>query len=165
MCNSNQEFSTELLQVYYARLFPYQQMFDWLSYGNDAAASPDSPFYKEMDKDYFLNREWSFTIEDDIYIRYQCFKGTIIGETSEWVLMWCLTKPLHMCPIYFSNVLAYSQPPLTLLLMCHLSSLPCSSYVYRPRRDENCHSETPASQDRYWCCVQRSAEGSHNHQA
>lgn len=26
------------------------------------------------ERDYFYRREWSFTIEDDIYIRYQCFR-------------------------------------------------------------------------------------------
>lgn len=31
--NSASEFSTELLEVYYKRLFPYDAMFDWLSYG------------------------------------------------------------------------------------------------------------------------------------
>jgi DNA primase small subunit len=72
--NSGQEFSVELLKVYYSRLFPYDQMFDWLAYGNDASVSSDAPFSNAMDKDFFHRREWSFTIEDDIYIRYQCFK-------------------------------------------------------------------------------------------
>lgn len=44
-------------------------MFNWLSYGNDV--SKDNSV---VDRDFFLNREWSFTIEDDIYIRYQCFR-------------------------------------------------------------------------------------------
>lgn len=68
--NKQSDFSVDLLRIYYGRLFPYQQMFDWLSYGNDAAKEGSSV----IDKDFFLRREWSFTIEDDIYIRYQCFK-------------------------------------------------------------------------------------------
>ena len=98
--NSIQEFSTDLLRLYYgkelfnslkslhvssyilshvplaisihdytARFFPYQQMFDWLSYGNDPSSTSNV-----VDKTFFARREWSFTIEDDIYIRYQSFK-------------------------------------------------------------------------------------------
>ena len=67
--NSIQEFSTDLLKVYYGRLVPYEDIFNWLSYGNDP--SKDSPF---IERDFFGRREWSFTIEDDIYIRYQSFK-------------------------------------------------------------------------------------------
>jgi DNA primase small subunit len=68
--NSIQEFSIDLLRVYYSRLFPYDAMFDWLSYGNDPKRTDNS----SIDKGYFPKREWSFTIEDDIYIRYQSFK-------------------------------------------------------------------------------------------
>lgn len=69
MTNSVQEFSTDLLKVYYGRLFPYNDIFDWLSYGNDPLK--ENP---HIERDYFGKREWSFTIEDDIYIRYQSFR-------------------------------------------------------------------------------------------
>lgn len=41
-------------------------MYKWLSYGAETAKDMD-------DRNYFLNREWSFTTRDDIYTRYRCF--------------------------------------------------------------------------------------------
>lgn len=57
-------FSPELLQMYYSRLFPFDLIHQWLSYGK---------------QQIFSHREFSFTIEpvpgEEIYIRYQSFKA------------------------------------------------------------------------------------------
>ncbi|XP_043537940.1 DNA primase small subunit isoform X2 [Chiloscyllium plagiosum] len=52
----------DLLPIYYRRLFPYSQYFRWLSYGG-------------VFKTYFQNREFSFTLKDDIYVRYLSFNN------------------------------------------------------------------------------------------
>eukprot|EP00753_Platysulcus_tardus_P005200 PLAT12986.1.p1 GENE.PLAT12986.1~~PLAT12986.1.p1 ORF type:complete len:472 (+),score=148.52 PLAT12986.1:116-1417(+) len=67
-------FSPDLLRVYYDRLFPYELITKWLSYGND----PDSD-HPAVERDFFLRREWSFTLlapdESEIYIRYRSYPG------------------------------------------------------------------------------------------
>ena len=69
-----QAFSAELLSLYYSRLFPYDEMYRWLSYGNnltDKSATGTTVGNPE----YFYHREISFTLEDDIYIRYLNFRN------------------------------------------------------------------------------------------
>ncbi|TMW57238.1 hypothetical protein Poli38472_003163 [Pythium oligandrum] len=56
---AHEEFSTDLLQLYYDRLFPYEQMTKWLAYDGGET--------------YLFRRELSFTLENDTYIRYKAF--------------------------------------------------------------------------------------------
>eukprot|EP00088_Acartia_fossae_P045308 TRINITY_DN4870_c0_g1_i6.p1 TRINITY_DN4870_c0_g1~~TRINITY_DN4870_c0_g1_i6.p1 ORF type:complete len:410 (-),score=113.21 TRINITY_DN4870_c0_g1_i6:728-1957(-) len=62
-------FSSELLAQYYKRLFPYSHFVQWLSYGN-------------VDKNYLAHREFSFTLEDDIYMRYLTFTNQAEFEAA-----------------------------------------------------------------------------------
>ncbi|XP_046410494.1 DNA primase small subunit [Neodiprion pinetum] len=48
----------DLLPLYYQRLFPFHDYYRWLSYG---------------DPSVFSRREFSFTVRDDVYIRYRSF--------------------------------------------------------------------------------------------
>ncbi|XP_024945620.1 DNA primase small subunit [Cephus cinctus] len=58
---SGTEQLEDLLPIYYTRLFPFHDYYRWLSYGNS---------------DLFERREFSFTIADDIYIRYKSFANS-----------------------------------------------------------------------------------------
>lgn len=50
----------DLLPIYYRRLFPYEPYCKWLAAGN-------------TDKTFLARREFSFTLKDDIYLRYLSF--------------------------------------------------------------------------------------------
>ncbi|XP_066193553.1 DNA primase small subunit [Sylvia atricapilla] len=50
----------ELLPVFYRRLFPHGPYGRWLTYGG-------------VVKNYFQQREFSFTLRDDVYLRFQSF--------------------------------------------------------------------------------------------
>lgn len=92
----NEDFSPELLRIYYDRLFPYLQYFRWLSYGNNPkSASPG------VQKDYFVRREFCFVLQGDIFCRYQCFKD--IDEFK--------AKVMSQQPIRMELGAVYSHPP------------------------------------------------------
>ena len=52
----------DLLPIYYRRLFPFKSYMEWISGGNP-------------DKNYISKREFSFTLQDDIYLRYLSFSS------------------------------------------------------------------------------------------
>jgi len=79
--DSSVVFSPELLGMYYARLFPYQLLYSWLSY-DPATINPNNTTNTTKNgtshtPTTFPRREFSMTIEptpgNEVYIRYQSF--------------------------------------------------------------------------------------------
>ncbi|KAL3498981.1 hypothetical protein ACH5RR_041713 [Cinchona calisaya] len=63
------------LKVYYGKFFPHADIFKWMSYGNDGK-------HPGCDYSYFRRREFSFTLDNDIYLRFQSFNGLSEMENS-----------------------------------------------------------------------------------
>ncbi|KAH8257614.1 hypothetical protein KR038_012098 [Drosophila bunnanda] len=74
----NREMLMDMLPVYYRRLFPHMPFYRWLSYGL-------------TEDGIFCNREISFTLHDDIYLRYLCFESQ-----AEFEKEICLKVPVKM---------------------------------------------------------------------
>lgn len=63
-----------LLRIYYERLFPFRRLYQWLNDGSEQHPNSLS----------FSNREFSFTLQDDVYLRFQSFNSE--SEFQERVL-------------------------------------------------------------------------------
>lgn len=50
----------ELLRIFYQRFFPWRYLFQWLNH----SPTPTNDF---------VHREFAFTLQSDIYLRYQSF--------------------------------------------------------------------------------------------
>ncbi|KFK32988.1 hypothetical protein AALP_AA6G314800 [Arabis alpina] len=69
------EFNVHYLQLYYGKLFPYIEFHKWLSYGHDGK-------HPGCDESYFNRREFSFTLQNDVYTRYRSFKNASAMEND-----------------------------------------------------------------------------------
>lgn len=67
-------FDIDRLKIYYEKAFPYDLMFRWMAYDkfeNKTLRSLDDG----TESGYFNRREFSFTLENDVYCRYQSFNS------------------------------------------------------------------------------------------
>ncbi|ESR52603.1 DNA primase [Citrus sinensis] len=83
-------FNPNYLKVYYGRLFPHADIFKWMSYGNDGR-------HPGCDKSYFGRREFSFTLDNDIYLRFQSFNSE--SELENSIKEKCPSK-IDIGPVY-----------------------------------------------------------------
>ncbi|CAM6096530.1 unnamed protein product [Calypogeia fissa] len=69
------EFNPDFLRFYYGKLFPFAEMHKWLSYGHDGK-------HPGCDGSFFGRREFSFTLEKEIYLRYLSFRDASEMESA-----------------------------------------------------------------------------------
>ncbi|KAL6998031.1 hypothetical protein U1Q18_008155 [Sarracenia purpurea var. burkii] len=83
-------FNANYLKAYYGKLFPHGDIFKWMSYGNDGK-------HPGCNISYFGRREFSFTLDNNIYMRYQSFKSA--SELEKSINEKCPVK-IDIGPVY-----------------------------------------------------------------
>ncbi|KAL4359608.1 uncharacterized protein [Arachis hypogaea] len=69
------EFNPSYLKIYYSKLFPHADLYRWMSYGNDGK-------HPACDSSYLGRREFSYTLDNDIFVRYNTFNSATELENS-----------------------------------------------------------------------------------
>ncbi|XP_051129753.1 uncharacterized protein LOC127250486 [Andrographis paniculata] len=83
-------FNVNYLKIYYGKLFPFKDVHKWMSYGNDGK-------HPGCDQSYFGRREFSFTLDNDIYLRFQSFNN--VAELGNAIKEKCPVK-IDIGPVY-----------------------------------------------------------------
>ncbi|XP_076894687.1 uncharacterized protein LOC143547056 [Bidens hawaiensis] len=83
-------FNSSYLKLYYGRLFPHADMSKWMAYASDRG-------HPSCDKSYFGRREFSFTLDNDIYVRFQSFEKA--SELEKAIKDQCPFK-IDIGPVY-----------------------------------------------------------------
>lgn len=65
-------FDIDMLKQYFRFMFPSTEMYNWLTYYQPDVVQDDT---NKGYSDYFYKREFSFTLDGDIYCRYNCFRN------------------------------------------------------------------------------------------
>ena len=80
-----------LMPVYYGRLFPWKSLYSWLAYGNGDAKCPGA------DASFFQRRELCFTLDGDIFCRYQSFSD---GASMAKAIRSALPSKIDIGPVF-----------------------------------------------------------------
>lgn len=68
-------FNANYLKAYYGKVFPHSDIFKWMCYGHDGK-------HPGCDPTYLSRREFSFTLDNDIYLRFQSYTSAYELESS-----------------------------------------------------------------------------------
>jgi DNA primase small subunit len=79
-----------LMPSYYSWLFPHDVMTKWLQYGNDSK-------HPQADATYFQRREFCFTLDGDVFVRYQSFKN---GQDLRGAIQKRVPSKIDIGPVY-----------------------------------------------------------------
>jgi DNA primase small subunit len=81
---------TALMPSYYSWLFPHEVVYQWLAYGNESK-------HPQADSTFFQRREFCFTLDGDVFVRYQSFKN---GQELKSAILKRVPSKIDIGPVY-----------------------------------------------------------------
>jgi DNA primase catalytic subunit len=98
--------SAEVMLTFYTRLYPFKSIFHWLN-------------HEHAPTRLFTHREFSFTLQGDVYLRYNSF-----NSTEDFKKQVCSLNPtrFEIGPVYSVRVRTSMYNAQTLLAQWHSAS-------------------------------------------